>query len=138
MVSQHSGRLRTGMTLAHGATTSAQYARGSSMENKTFDSMTPFNKLLSIWARWVSLKDSSEPTGDANLQDTKDFMKAGEAVDAMINELPRHQWWAIRKACGISTVWLFQNLSILDTMEQAEKILTPKMKNNIATRRFFN
>lgn len=106
-------------------------------EVETFQALTPFNKLMSIWANWNKLRDSGETSGDANLQDTKDFMRTGEAVEAMINNLPRPQWWAIRKSMGISTVWLFPELSLMATLAQAELDLTPKMQNHIATRRYF-
>jgi len=106
-------------------------------DTESFIEQTPFNRLMDIWVRYVSLSDRADPDGDSNLQDTKDFMRAGEAVEAMINDLPRYQWWAIRKSRGISTVWLFPNLSILDALDAAEKILTPKMSQHIATRRFF-
>lgn len=99
---------------------------------------SPFDICMAIWVRWVSLSDSATTGGDSNLQDSRDFMKAGEAIESMINNLPRHQWWAIRKCRGISTVWIFPNLSILDAMERAEEILTPKMRNHIATRKYFN
>jgi hypothetical protein len=106
-------------------------------DSETFIEKSPFNQVMDIWVRFVSLSDRANPDGDSNLQDTKDFMRIGEAVEAMLNELPRHQWWAIRKSKGISTVWLFPNLSILEALEAAEKILTPKMRQHIATRRFF-
>jgi hypothetical protein len=64
-------------------------------------------------------------------------MAAGTAIDAMINDLKRHQWWAIRKAHGISTVWNFPNVSLSDALAQAEEALTPKMKRHVDTRRFF-
>jgi hypothetical protein len=111
------------------------------LERRDLDSViveTPYKRLMDIWQRWVSLSDRQCSDGDANLQDTKDFMRAGEAVETMINDLPRYQWWAIRKARGISTVWLFQNLNLLDALADAEKNLTPKMRQHIATRRFFD
>ncbi|MFC6520117.1 hypothetical protein ACFQAT_10385 [Undibacterium arcticum] len=117
------------------------YVEGDAMQTarnqESFVKLSPFDEVMNIWVRWVNLKDFQHSDGDGNLQDTKDFMRAGEAVEAMINDLPRHQWWAIRKSKGISTVWIFPHLSLLDTLEQAEKILTPKMQNHIATRRYF-
>jgi len=129
MAIQHSGHLKTDMRSAQDACQSNQGDSGKD---------SPYNQLLELWTRYISLRDCKEPTGDANLQDTKDFMRAGEAMEAMINELPRHQWWAIRKARGISTVWIFPSLNIADALQQAEKKLTPKMQSHIATRRFFN
>ncbi|WP_025917684.1 hypothetical protein [Herminiimonas sp. CN] len=108
------------------------------IKSDLFVEETPFNVVMNIWVRWVNLKDSQNTDGDSNLQDTKDFMNAGEAVEAMINNLPRIQWWAIRKCRGISTVWIFPDHSLMDAMSQAEEILTPKMKGHIATRRYFN
>lgn len=99
---------------------------------------TPYSIVMALWTRWVSLKDFQYSDGDANLQDSKDFMRTGEAVECMINGLPRAQWWAIRKARGISTVWIFPNLSLAETLEDAERALTPKMKSHVDTRRYFN
>lgn len=99
---------------------------------------TPFNQAMQVWASWISLKDCQTSSGWGHPQDAKDFMRTGEAMEVMINDLPRVQWWAIRKSRGIATVWRFPDLSLPDALEQAEQILTPKMRNNLATRRFFN
>lgn len=98
---------------------------------------SPFNQALAVWASWISLADRQEAGGWSNSQDTKDFMKTGEAVETMINDLPRVQWWAVRKSRGIATVWRFPELSLADAMADAETTLTPKLRNNLATRRFF-
>jgi hypothetical protein len=99
---------------------------------------SPFVHVMGIWVRWVSLKDFAHTTGDSNLQDMKEFFKAGEAVEGMINDLPRRLWWAIRKCKGISTAWLFPNHPLQAAITEAEQILLPKMKNHIATRRYFS
>jgi hypothetical protein len=99
---------------------------------------SPYCQLMALWSRYIALDDRPYSDGEGNPQDTKDFMRAGEAVEAMINGLPRHQWWAVRKSRGISTVWLFPTLSLERVLEEAEKILTEKMRTHIATRRFFD
>ncbi|MGK5049513.1 hypothetical protein ACQ4WP_26995 [Janthinobacterium sp. GB4P2] len=99
---------------------------------------TPYTMVIDIWARWIALRDEPHSGGDIHPQDSKDFMKAGEAAELMINDLPRVNWWAMRKSQGIATVWIFPNHSLLDAVAEAEEILTPKMRNHIATRRFFN
>ncbi|MFD2271392.1 hypothetical protein ACFS07_10330 [Undibacterium arcticum] len=84
------------------------------------------------------MKDFQHSDGDGNLQDTKDFMRAGEAVEAMINDLPRHQWWAIRKKQGHQhRLDIPAPLSAGYIGAGRKKILTPKMQNHIATRRYF-
>lgn len=99
---------------------------------------TPFSVVMEIWKRWMHLQDFQHTSGDANQQDTKDFMRTGEAVDVMINSLPRHELWAIRKSQAIASVWIFKDHSYLDALGSAERILVPKMKINVATRRYFN
>lgn len=98
---------------------------------------TPFNRAMSVWASWMTLKDRDEAGGWSHPQDAKDFMNTAEAVEAMINDLPRVHWWAVRKAKGIATVWRFPDRSLPDALEEAEQILTPKMRNHLATRRYF-
>ena len=100
---------------------------------------TPYNLVMKIWVRWMHLSDSAATGGDGNLQDTKEFMVAGEAVDVMVGDLPRVQWWAIHKARGLSTaVWRFPETSMADALEDAEGNLIPKMRKHIALKRFFN
>lgn len=100
--------------------------------------LSPFDEVMNIWARWITLKDSQHSAGISNQQDAKDFMRCGDAVEVMVNDLPRIQWWAVRKSRGISTVWIFPNTSFTDAMMRAEDILTEKMKNHLATRRYFD
>lgn len=108
------------------------------MVGESFDSLQPLDKLLTIWADYISLSDSNEPGGFANPQDVKDFMRIGEAVEAMINDLRRHQWWAVRKSRGICSVWMFRDAIYDDALSQAHEILEKKMRVHIATARFFN
>lgn len=99
---------------------------------------SPYNRTMAVWVSWMKLKDCQTTGGWGHPQDSKEFMTAGEAVDVMIDDLPRIQWWAIRKAHGITTVWRFPDHSFADALAEAEEKLTPKMRNNLATRRFFN
>lgn len=104
---------------------------------EAFHTQTPYQQLLSVWAAWMRLADHQHSLAEGHPQDTKEFMAAGEAVDTMINDLPRFQWWAIRKSRNISTVWNFPNVSLEDALQKAEAALTPKMRKNVATRRYF-
>lgn len=100
---------------------------------------TPFTRCMKIWASWITLKDQPCVGGWGHPQDAKEFLRAGEAVEVMINDLPRVQWWAIRKAHGVSpAAWRFPETSMADALDQAETTLTPKMRNHIDLRRFFN
>ncbi|ATQ77887.1 hypothetical protein CR152_27830 [Massilia violaceinigra] len=99
---------------------------------------SPFNVVMGIWARWMRLADQQHPGGDANLQDTRDFMRTAEAVNVMVDGLPRVNWWAVKKSQGICTVWRFPDSSYADALQGAEVALVPKMKNHIAVRRYFN
>jgi len=100
---------------------------------------SPFCEAMDVWVRWMRLKDQQHSNGDGNLQDTKDFMRTGEAIDVMVDDLPRVQWWAIYKSRGLNTiVWRFQECALIDAVERAEVTLTIKMQQHIATRRFFS
>lgn len=98
----------------------------------------PVDRVLDIWASYISLADSCSPGGYANDQDVKDFMRTGEAVETMVNNLKRHQWWAIRKSKGICTQWIFKDAIYEDALTQAKEILVAKMRINVATARYFN
>lgn len=99
---------------------------------------TPYNRVMKVWTSWMSLQDRQESGGWSHPQDAKEFMRTGEAADSMINDLPRVQWWAVRKARGIASVWRFPELSLPDAMEAAEITLTRRMLINVDTMRYFN
>lgn len=103
----------------------------------TFHQQTPYQVCIGIWSEWMKLKDQQHSSGYGNPQDVKEFMAAAEAVDAMINDLPRHLWWAIRKSQGICSVWRFPDVSLPDALEAVEERLVQKMQKNVATRRYF-
>jgi hypothetical protein len=66
-------------------------------------------------------------------------MRTGEAVEAFVNDLPRVQWWAVRKAAGVSpAVWRFPDTSLADALEGAEATLTKKLRMNRDTARYFS
>ena len=98
---------------------------------------SPYNAVMKTWARWMTLADHQHSEGNANPQDVKEFMSCGEAVDTMVNDLPIHYRWAIRKAYGLATAWIYPNHSLADTLVAAEAILSVKMLKNVATRRYF-
>lgn len=97
-----------------------------------------FSKVMKTWARWMTLVDHQHSNGWANPQDVKEFMACGSAVEIMIDSLPRIQWWAVRKAFGIATVWRFPDYSYERALEEAEQTLSHAMQRNIATRRYFH
>lgn len=101
------------------------------------DRDSPYVTVMKTWARWMKLDDKQHSTGDANPQDVKEFMACGEAVDVMIRDLPRVNRWALDKAHGITTAWIFPHIPIADALTEAENILTPKMRHHRDTQRFF-
>lgn len=102
------------------------------------DADSPFIRVMKTWARWTTLSDEQHSEGLSNPQDVKEFMACGEAVDVMVTELPKHERWAVRKAFGVASVWLFPQVSLPDALVAAELIMMPKMQNKVATRRYFN
>lgn len=101
------------------------------------DADSPYIKVMKTWARWMALDDKPHATGNAHPQDVKEFMSCAEAVDVMVGELPIHHRWAIRKAHGLATAWIYPDKSLADTLVAAEQILSSKMLKNVATRRYF-
>lgn len=63
--------------------------------------------------------------------------RIGAATDAMISSLSRLHVWAIYRSCSIASVWRFPNADILDTMADAKKTLTEKLKQNVCTATLF-
>ena len=112
-------------------------AMAEAVQTEAPERESPFSVVMKIWASWMTLTDRQHSAGYSNPQDVKEFMSCGEAVDTMINDLPRVQWWAIRKAYGIATVWRFPDHSFADALSSAEATLLPKLKKNLATRRYF-
>ncbi len=98
----------------------------------------PIDICISIWVRWMHLQDHRESLVEGNLQDTKEFMRMGEAMDVMIDSLPRHEWWAIRKSQGMCTQWLFKDVSYHGALTSAKVLLEPKLRKNVYTRKQFN
>jgi hypothetical protein len=98
----------------------------------------PFDVVMGIWAQWMRLKDSKPNSHQPLDQDAKEFMALGEAVTAMLDDLPRIQWWAIMRSRGICTVWRFSDDSFPYALADAEKTLMPKLIKNLATRRYMN
>lgn len=99
---------------------------------------TPYIKVMKTWARWMTLSDRQHSDGLSHPQDVKEFMACGEAVDVMIGDLPIYERWAIRKAHGLATAWIYPERSLAATLLSAEQILSAKMVKNVATRRYFN
>jgi len=98
----------------------------------------PVDEILDIWAYWMALTDSNSSEALADPTDAKEFMSIGEAVDCMVNDLKRHQWWAIRKSRGFCSVWIFKDEHYEQHLLQAREILEKKMRAHIATARYFH
>ncbi len=107
-------------------------------DDDCFANKEPIDKVLDIWAEFISLRDSQEAGGYANPQDVKDFMRVGQAAETMINDLRRHQWWAIRRSRSICTQWIFPDVIYEDTVLQARQILAEKMRLDVATAKYFS
>lgn len=75
----------------------------------------------------------SDPYADQRKAD----MKAGEAVNAMIDSLKPAWRWAIYRKYSISTAWNFPRLDWLSALSQALEELEKKLRRNIATAIYF-
>lgn len=119
------------------------------IEVRAMQAYSALDLCLEIWREWQrsnhmnvgwhrrSAMLASEGGNDSeSLYDGMDIATA-EAVEAMMADLPRHLDWAIRRQCGIATVWRFPNLDFGVALEEARGTLEKKLKNNVATRSFF-
>lgn len=98
---------------------------------------SPFVIVMKIWARWMTLRDRREPGGWAHPQDVKEFMRTGEAIDAMVNDLSSEHRWAVYRAYGIATIWRYPQLSLADVIVEVELKMMPKMLKNVDVKRYF-
>ncbi|MBY0237880.1 MAG: hypothetical protein K2X55_01050 [Burkholderiaceae bacterium] len=109
----------------------------------------PLDVCLAVWLEWQRKRTlnlgwhrrsaglCSDACADSDdLYDSMDTA-AAEAVEAMMASLPRHLDWALRKACGIATVWRFPQLDFAAELVNARMLLETKLKKNIATQSFF-
>ncbi len=111
---------------------------------------TTLDLCLDCWTTWLEYADldigwrgrSIGLVGDSGRSSEQIYFNldqdVGRAVDAMIDSLSTHHAWAIRKRCSVATMWRFPQLDFFAVLVVAEKELEKKLKNNIATRRYFN
>lgn len=99
---------------------------------------TPYQRVMKVWVQWIHLKDYQTGGGWGHPQDVRELMAVGEATESFINDLPRIQWWAVRKAHGIApAVWRFPNADYAAELLLAEETLTVRMQKDVNTRRYF-
>lgn len=79
----------------------------------------------------------SDATPDSEQVYSRMDSKAGEAVDVIVNALPAHQSWAMKKTCGLTSLWRFPSLVFEDVVVDAKRELENKLKINVATRVFW-
>lgn len=108
----------------------------------------PVDLCLEIWKNWMA-GDSDRDLGAKTMrglvgegdghgyeiheaQQASD-MKVAMATDAMISSLSQLHVWAIYRACGIATVWNFENASLIDVVTEARAELINKLRRNICT-----
>lgn len=89
------------------------------------------------WHRSSPMLVGDAPANSEQLYSRMDN-KAGEAVDVVVNSLPAHMCWAMKKACGFASVWRFPSLIFEDVVVDARRELENKLKNNVATRVFWH
>lgn len=109
----------------------------------------PLDVCLDIWLEWQRSRDINlgwhrRAAGllSGAAADSEDLYAnmdndAAQAVEAMMSSLPRHLDWAIRKQCGVTTVWRFSQLDFSIELVEARAQLQKKLKKNIATQRYF-
>jgi hypothetical protein len=126
--------------------------RKEDVKNDSFRMLDPLEYCLSCWTtamhndpdRDVGMQTMRLPAGesdaygrDPNEADLAREIEIGTATGAMIDSLPRIQWWAIRRLRGLTNVWDFPNADLLAVGPQAQAALTEKLRRNVVTRVFF-
>lgn len=115
----------------------------------TYVKQTPLDFLLDLWVQFqrrpdINLgfkrKDSilkSEAAADfEQLVDRSDELVA-DGVEACIASLKAHHSWAIKRRCGIASVWRFAQLDFEQTLKEAEQELEIKLRKNSVTANYF-
>lgn len=105
---------------------------------------------LEHWSAWMgqsdrdlgmqqqnSLRGDGDGYGNEDTSQARRENEIAEATDAMIASLRHHHRWAIFRRCGLSTVWNFPRMDLLQAILEAEEELTKKLKINVATRTLF-
>lgn len=105
---------------------------------------------LACWKEWMGKRDldlsvqrQKTLQGDGDGYGSPDTSQArrdneiAEATDAMFSSLKASHQWAIRRKCGIATVWRFPQLDYVAEALEACSELEKKLRNNVATRMEF-
>lgn len=126
--------------------------RKEEVQISTLRGPDPLEYCLSCWTtamhndpdRDVGMQTMRLPSGESDAYgrdpseaDLAREIEIGTATGAMIDSLPRIQWWAIRRLCGLTSVWNFPNADLLVVGPQAQAALTEKLRGNVVTRVFF-
>jgi hypothetical protein len=114
-----------------------------------FDKPDPYAILMACWVDYMNTDDRDLGAGRMRLngevideldvyeQQRAADLKMGAAVNAMVDSLTMQHRWAIYRSQGISTAWRFQNANYVDVLEAARAGLELKLKNNVATKIYF-
>lgn len=105
---------------------------------------------LACWKEWMGKRDLDLSAqrmktlqGDGDGYGSPDTSQArrdneiAEATDAMFSSLKSSHQWAIRRKCGIASVWRFPQLDYMTEALSACEELEKKLRGNVATRMEF-
>jgi len=115
----------------------------------TYVKQTPLDFLLDLWVQFQRRPDTnlgfkrrdsilqSEAAADfEQLVDRSDELVA-DGVEACIASLKAQHSWAIKRRCGIASVWRFSQLDFEKTLKEAEQELEIKLRKNSVTANYF-
>lgn len=128
----------------------ARRVRRSEVSSPAFMKPDGFDLCLDCWKDWMfkgdtdlgikaqsTLKADSDGYGGEDTSQMRRDNEIAEATDAMIRSLQTSHQWAIRRKCGIATMWRFPNLDFIIEATDACDELEKKLRNNVATRMVF-
>jgi hypothetical protein len=99
---------------------------------------SPYIMVMDIWERWMRLSDHRVSSPNSHPQDVKEFSQCGEAIDAMVDDLPMIQRHAISRSRSLGAqVWRWPDKAVELVLQDAEVALIPRMKKHLATKRYF-
>ena len=84
-----------------------------------------------------TLRGDGDGYGNSDTSQARRDNEIAQATDAMFSSLKSSHQWAIRRKCGIATVWRFPELDYMTEALAACVELEKKLRGNIATRMEF-
>lgn len=123
--------------------------RREEVARPAFNRPDPYALLMACWGDFMRTDDrdlgaggmklASDSIPDIDVHDAQRVadLKTGEAVNAMVGDMPMLHRWAVYKSQGLATVWRFPNADFGATLTNAREDLEQRLRKHVATRLYF-